>query len=413
MRTLSAAALVLALSCLTGHAANSDLVFMSPVKQSEMSNEYAPQYKSGLYSTIAGFLNVTDSTIPNARQYQLEINGFKKRVPVTGVIQSHSAPLVVCIPGLDGKTDSKLGKLWPSWYAEAGYHVLTFDSTFNWSFNALSGHGVTGHVGVEAQCVRDMIAQFLKQDSLKGKVEKIGIVGMSYGGLQALMLGEMAKENKLPFKIDAIQVWSPPVNLYRTCEILDTWYAEDRWNYTLPELAAKLSNHKPVASDSQIPFTDEVMRAGIAAVFRLGLADTIVKNDKAYNLKLLPASNNDLDADYVRQDYASTWGFQKFLTDLTYPYWQKRLNLKSVDELTSSFELRKLLPAQTRNTEVIIAADDPFNAAEELIALQSVKKECGLTVLKGGGHLGFAAEAWTKSKLLTLFKTNDRLVSSK
>jgi predicted alpha/beta-fold hydrolase len=266
---------------------------------------------------------------------------------------------------------------------------------------------------MEAQCVRDMIAEFLKQGALKGKVEKIGIVGMSYGGLQALMLGEMEKANKLPFKIDSIQVWSPPVSLYRTCEILDTWYAEDRWSYTLPELAAKLSNHKPAANDSQIPFSDEVMRAGIAAVFRLGLADTIVKNDKAYNLKVLPVSNNDLDADYVRQDYASAWGFQKFVSELTFPYWQKRLNLSSLDEMTSSFELRKLLPAQASHTEVIIACDDPFNAPEELAALSGVKKECGLTILKGGGHLGFAGEAWTKAKLMTLFKSGERLLTSK
>ena len=408
-----ATALLLPIGSHAAHSAN-DMGFKSPLKMSETSNDYVPRYSNGLYSTIAGFLNIQDSQIKNVRELQLTVPGFKSRVPVKAVIQPHAAPLVIVIPGLDGKADSKLGKLWPAWYSEAGYHVLTFDSTFTWSFNAVSGHGASGHIGVEAQCVRDLVESFLKSDAIKDKVSRIGVVGMSYGGIQALMLGQMQKDNALPFKIDAIQVWSPPVNMQRTCEILDKWYAEDRWNYTLAELATKMSSHKPVAPGKSIPFSDEEMRAGIAAVFRLDLANLILKTDRAYKLNLLPSGNNEFDAEDVRKDHASTWGFQRFVSELTFPYWEKRLKLGSVEELTSSFELRTLLPKQASHTEVIIAADDPFNTAEDLMALDSVKKECALNVLKGGGHLGFVAENWTKAKLLTLFKTSAaELASSK
>jgi predicted alpha/beta-fold hydrolase len=373
--------------------------------------EYDFHYKSGLYATIVGFLTVKDVEIKNQKTYKLKIDSFKKKVPVKGIIQRGNAPLVVVLLGVDGKADGALGKLWPAWYSEAGYHVLTFDSTFQSSFIEISGHGVTGNISAEAERVREMIAAFLKQTEVRGKVSKIGIVGMSYGGLEALVLGQMAKEGQLPFKVDAVQAYSPPIRLQKTGEMIDRWYSEDRWQFTLADLANKLAGHRPVDPDAELPFSDSIMRAAIAAVFRLGLVDVIVRNDKQYKLNVLPRGNN-YDDTYVKRDYAALMGYSQFMNEVSYPYWKTKLNMNRPSDLTDPVELPTLLTKQPSFSEVIIAGDDPFNTVEDTEALMSNYSGSNLTVLPHGGHLGFVNEKWTRAKLLSLFKNQERAQTS-
>jgi predicted alpha/beta-fold hydrolase len=367
---------------------------------------YDFRYKNGLYATIAGFLNIKDFELKNQKTIKLKVESFKKKVPVRAIVQRQSAPLVVVLLGVDGKADGALGKLWPAWFASAGYHVLTFDSTFQPTFTELSGHGVTGNIRIEAERVKDLIASFLELGEMKGKVSKIGVVGMSYGGLEALVLGQMAADKQLPFALEAVQSYSPPIKLQATGELIDRWYAEDRWQYTLTDLASKLSGHKPVSPDSEIPFSDSVMRAGIAAVFRLGLVDVIVRNDQFYKLNALPSGSN-YDDQYVKRDYASVMGYSKFMSEISYPYWQRKLSFQNLSDLMGPIELRNLVEKQLPTTQVIISEDDPFNTPEDLAELKSqvnASSNSNVTFLNYGGHLGFVNEAWTKAKLLSLFK---------
>jgi predicted alpha/beta-fold hydrolase len=364
---------------------------------------YRFPYKNGLYATIAGFTAIKDVDLRNVRQMRLNVDGFRRPVPVRAIIQNKPAPLVVVLMGIDGKADGKLGKLWPAWLENNGYHVLTFDSTFLPQFVSISGHGVTGNLAVESERVGQIIAAFLKHGDMKSKVTQVGVVGMSYGGLEAMVLGQMSKEGRLPFLIDAIQAYSPPIRLHHTGELIDQWYEEDRWNYTLVDLADKLSGHKPVSPESPVPFSDSLMRAGISAIFHLGLADVVMKNDSEYKLHLLP-TGNQFDDQYVKQDYAETWGYGKFMTEMCYPYWQRKQNLNDVKEMSDPIDLCNLVLKQGFNSEVIIAEDDPFNMPDDLTDLRSSSSTARITFLPTGGHLGFVSDPWTKAKLLSLFK---------
>src|SRR4029079_18255998 len=147
-------------------------------------------YKNGLYATIAGYLGIKDIELKNFRTYTLRIDGFRDKVTVRAILQNKPAPLVVVLLGIDGKADGKLGKIWPSWLDRAGYNVLSFDSTFLPSFIRVSGHGVTGNLVVEADRVSQIIGAFLKLGEVKGNVTSVGVAGMSYGGIEALLLGE-------------------------------------------------------------------------------------------------------------------------------------------------------------------------------------------------------------------------------
>jgi len=364
---------------------------------------YAFKYSNGLYGTLVGYFSIKEIELKNLAKYKLDISSFRKKVPVKAIVQSEPAPLVVIILGLEGKVDDSLGRVWSSWLSEAGYHVLSFDSTFLPSFIDISGHGVTGNLVAESERVRDIIGAFVALPEMHGKITKIGVAGMSYGGIQAMVLGQMAKEGRLgQFQIDAIQAYCPPLKLHKTGELIDRWFAEDRWKFKLTELASQMEGHKPVAADVAPPFSDPMIRAALSAIFRQVLTETIVRNDNVYHLGALPHGNN-YDDQYVKKAYAETWGFGKFMRDISFPYWQKKLNLQSINELTDPVEIENLIEKQPLNSELILAEDDPLNDPADMASLKLKASGKRITFLAHGGHLGFVNEAWTKAKLLSLF----------
>ena len=363
---------------------------------------YEFPFTNGLYASAAGYLCVKDVCLPCQKVVQLDIPAFCAKFPVRAVIQEASAPLVVILPGIEGHPDEDFSKLWPSWYAAAGYHVLTFDSTFTQEFNNRSRHGVTGNVWAETALVKDIIAAFLAQSCVNGRVSRIGIVGMSYGGIEALMLGTLAADKKLPFEVEAIQAYSPPISLAHSAAIVDGWHAETYGKYTLVELLT-LKKHVPNWSCPESPISDCMLKAAAAASFRLPLPALIAYNDQEYHLNQLQ-KGDEFDDGYVRADHASRWSFTKFAYGMSYPYWMRKLNAPNLDGLVHAADLAVLLGRQPAGTEIVIAEDDPLDTPADMAAFKAQAAGKRVTLLPRGGHLGYINEPWTKAKLMTLFK---------
>jgi predicted alpha/beta-fold hydrolase len=364
---------------------------------------YNYPYSNPLYSTLAGYLEVGTVNVPGEQKLKLSVDKFSKPMPVHAVIQDHSAPLVVFLPGISARADANFTKLWPSFFAEAGYHVLWFDSTFRPEFVEAADRGVSGNVWSESQSAAEIIATFLKLETLQGRVAKVGIVGMSYGAVEALILGRIAKEGNLPFEVAAIQAWSPPLNFDHTARIFDRWYSDDRWNYTLAELSTEVGTHVPDGTDCT-PFSDCMMRAAIAASFHVELVPVTLKNDAKYRLHVLPRGNEFTDAE-VRREHADSWGFVKYAYDLALPYWDCKLKKGTVRMLIQETKAAELIKDQPSYSETIIAADDPFNMPEDIDAFMIFAKDRKVIVLDRGGHLGYVGNDWTRAKLLSIFET--------
>ncbi|HYF48275.1 MAG TPA: hypothetical protein VEJ63_02655 [Planctomycetota bacterium] len=367
----------------------------------QVSSDSLPPYEfhisNPLVASATGYLKADPGKIENERRLGLHVPGFAKKLNVLSVIQNHPAPLVVVLPGISGIIDDKFSRVWPAWYAEAGYHVLSFDSCFAAKFNEVSRHGVSGNIWRETELVRDVIATYLKDSGVEGNVTGIGVVGMSYGGIQALILRKMESEGKLPFKLDAVQAYSPPVNLERSASILNQWLERDRRCYTQGDLQLMLLM-KPGETD----YPDSQLRAAIAESFRLGLAEVLVQNDARYCLKLLERGT-EFDDKQVRYDAATKYKFLDFAYGVSYPYWQEKLGLPSLQPLIDAADVCNLVQTKPACTEIILANDDPLNSDSDIARL----KECAgknLTLLPNGGHLGYVNENWTRMKLLTLFE---------
>jgi len=359
-------------------------------------------YVNGLYDTALGFLSVKNVCLDCAKTYVLDVCKINCKMPVRAVIQDHSAPLVVVLLGIGGRPESDFSKLWPSWYACAGNHVLFFESTFLEDFNQRSQHGVNGNVFAETELVANIVDAFLHQTCAEGQVTKIGVVGMSYGGMQALILGEMAQEKKLHFEIAAIQAYSPPIRLQESARIIDGWYAETYGRYTLVELL-KLQSLKPDQSDPTLGVPEDKLKAAVSTSFRLEFPHMVAYNDRNYHLHKLPRGG-DFDDQYVREDYATRWTFTKFAYDMSYPYWQEKLGLPSLEPLIQAAELPALISKQPPGTtQVILAQDDPLDSAEDMASFKSFAQGKPVTILPRGGHLGYVNADWTKTKVLALF----------
>jgi len=362
--------------------------------------KYRHPYRDGLYSTVTAVNTFPDLEVKNQRKMKLKVPGFKKDVVVHAVIQNYRAPLVVVLLGVDGKVDGPWGCLFPYWYNEYNYNVLTFDNSFTPTYPDLSGHGVVGNFDAEADQVAAIIDTFLKTEEAKKAVTDVGVIGMSFGALQALQLAKKDNEGKLPFKLNGCLAVSPPVKLLTAARTVDRFFHEDRWDTTMIELAKKFGAHMPVGEGEKVPFSATEMRAAIGYVFRDGLTKVVDRNDRAYKLKKLPSE----DSGEHRGTYAEAVGFEKFINEFTFPYWEKK-GVKSADELWQYADLEYLLPRLPEYAEAIIAADDPFTTAEELAQVKGVDRNNRLTVLPNGGHLGFVASDWMLVKSLRVFGT--------
>jgi predicted alpha/beta-fold hydrolase len=354
-------------------------------------------YKNGLYSTVVSMNLFYAPKIKEEEEIKLKPNGFERDLKVAAVLQETKAPLAVVVLGFDGRTDWPYARLLIYCLAKSGYHVLTFPSTYTISFINSSRHGVSGNVTAETDLLANLVAAFLENKKVVGRVERIGVVGISYGGIQALQLAVRANEGKLPFKLDGALALSPPVRLKSTAILLDNYYKDDRWKYTMVEMAKKFGNHEPVDADAKIPFADEEMRAAIGFVFRDELKRVVDRNDLLYKLRLLPAASSE----YNREDIAMAWGFGKFIVDMAYPFWREKSNLKGEDDFWAPTELRNILPKLPNFAQAVVAADDPLNNPDDLAELP---KSPAFILVPNGGHLGYLAASWTRARLVRLFE---------
>jgi len=355
---------------------------------------------NALYATVYGYLSVKKIEVAQ-RVDELIVPGMSKSVPIKFVLQDHPAPLVVVLLGISGDASSDFSKLWPLWFSEAGYNVLTFDSFFRSEFIEHNGRdiGISGNVFSESSKAADIIAAFLDRYKERITPTKFGLVGMSYGGIQSLILGQMAVEGKLPFKIDAIQAYSPPIDLRETAQIIDDWYNQYRFKYTLIEMYQKVAQHHLDRGQDGLP--DDLLKASIATSFEQELGKSVLATDQSFKLHLFS------EDPYQRKDEAALWGFMRFAYDLSLPWWRERLNSTDIDEMTASARLDKLLQNQPACSEAILAADDPFNRPVDVNVIREDNLKSKLTILPRGGHLGYISAPWTRAKLLTLFDCSD------
>ncbi len=328
-----------------------------------------------------------------------KIKGFKRSLKVRVLIRPQTAPLAVLLLGLASNHHSPQAQFWQHELYRAGYHVLLFDSVFSTSFNDCSRHGVPGHLALEATLAANVISAVQARPEFEGRITRVGLLGASYGGLIALHIGKLARDKKIEFIPDRILAFSPPVRTQTAARLLDTYAELDRPKYSLIEMA-RLTRSKKWKPGEPLPFSDSLMRAGIGYDFRRDLERTLEHTERLYNVRL-PAEPASVD----RRPYQSGRKlFTRFVELVSYPYWRREAGIASVNELWAAGDLKGLTLATGDNAHVILTRDDPLNEGADLAALQSAVPASRLTVLSGGGHLGYLNTRWARARVARLME---------
>jgi hypothetical protein len=363
--------------------------------------KYRHPYYDGLYSTITAMYycgTPQEYMKANFQTGSVSVPGFSKPVPVSFVKQSFPAPLVVVLLGGDGEVKGPFGELYPYWFGHAGYNVLTFDNAFTPRYPDICGRGVVGNFDQDTESAIAIIDAYIKQTDPKSYT-RVGVVGLSFGGSQALIMATKAKQGKLPFELAGCLAFSPPVKLLSTAEIVDGFYKNDRFKTTMVELGKKFGNHVPVKEGERIPFEQTEMRGALGFAFRDQLSKVVDRNDRAYRLNMLPAPGGEAD----RNTYAEATSLQRFIHLYTADYWVKKGVCATREEVWEIPNIERLLPNLPDYAEAVIAANDPFDRPEEIEAVKNMDGGKHVTVLPRGGHLGMITSEWALVKAHHLF----------
>ncbi|MCZ7645869.1 MAG: alpha/beta fold hydrolase [Planctomycetota bacterium] len=363
---------------------------------------YADPYKNPLYSTLVAFLSGAPD-VEGEQGFQVKVEGLKEKLDVKAVLQKQPAPLVVVLVGGDGKSSWPLGRLFP--YILAKYlhvNVMYFDATFRPTYMVKARSGVTGNFRGEAEEVGKLIDAFVKLPEVKPLVSEVGVLGYSMGATQALLLARLAEDGKLPFELKGALAFSPPVRLRATARILDGYYKMDRFKYTRVEMALAIMNHEPVKPGEAIPFEDDFMRAGIGTVIRDEFTEIVDRNDKTFRLRKIPFEE-DLKPGQNREEIARSWGFEKFMDEMCFPYWQKKGAFKTLDEMWEAGDMTKVMAKLPAYARAVICEDDPFNEPQDLAALKQAANPKNLVLLPSGGHIGYFGSEWCFRQLESMF----------
>jgi len=366
-------------------------------------------WTDGLYSTITA-PHCTGGVAPkNAKRLKLHVPGFKKGLCIRAVVQEHPASLVVILNGTFGKAGDAATNLWMAWLEANGWHVLTFDSTFHYTFTSAAQIGVAGNLEVEAEAAGQVIQAFLERPEVSGKVTRIGVVGMSYGGIQALNLARLSKLGRLPFHLDVVQVYSAPVSMWSAMGILDHGFG---FHKGIPQLAwdfCLLKREWPVKTQ----YAPQDMRLALSRVFRLDLQNVVETNDRLFDKDLAAGGCPRLDipkedpaagiGSGERVGYAAAVNFQTYFKRVVVPYWVAKGRARNAEDILRLGELSVLLRETGGNVRVILAANDPLNEEGAVERLRADVGGAKLTVLPRGGHLGFVNAEWTRTSLRGLF----------
>ena len=366
-------------------------------------------WNDGLYSTITAPGCAGGRKPRNAKPFDLQVPGFKEKLPVRAVIQPYPARLVVILNGTFGQAKDATTDLWMAWLEANGWHVLTFDSTFHYTFTKAAQIGVAGNLEVEAEAAGKVIQAFLERPEVSGKVTRIGVVGMSYGGTQALNLARLSKLGRLPFHLDAVQAYSAPVSMWSAMRTLDGEFSYDR---SIPELAwdfCLLKREWPVKTQ----YAPQEMRLALSRVFRMEFQHVVETSDRLFDKEL--TATGCLRLDIPKEDpaagigagervgYAAAVNFQTYFEKVVAPYWIAKGRARNAEDILRLGDLNVLLRECGDNVRVILAANDPLNEDGAVERLRAKVGGAKLTVLPRGGHLGFVNAEWTRTSLRGLF----------
>jgi predicted alpha/beta-fold hydrolase len=346
----------------------------------------------GLWETITGGLRKSDRA--HVTELKLKLPGAKEPLTTAYFLQPQPSPLVVIVNGTFSKAQNSYAEELERIYIRSGFNVLTFDSLFSRRFLVQTQFAAPGNLKAEAELAGRIVAAFLKEPGIGENVTDVAAVGLSYGGGVVLQMSLLDQAHRLPFSLSRVQAYSVPVSFREAIGLLDDYEAQPyQYDTILPIVMKAYKSNQALPKDTNAEMLEKIIGRG----FRLDLPDTVECVDRLYAAPIIKARSYVLKTNYLgnpkaekmeRDSEAAAVSFKELFESWLVPYWGATGHVPPSDLLAMG-ELSKLLPLLNDQAQIIIARNDPLNAAGAVDALEKIPTQAKLTVLPSGGHLGF------------------------
>lgn len=323
--------------------------------------------------------------------------------------QDGPAPLIFIISGTGANYASGKTEALKRLFYGAGYHVVQLSSPTSYDFMSAASRAATPGISSEdaEDLYRVMMAVRAQHPHLQ--VTEYNLTGYSLGGLHAAFVSKL-DESLRSFNFKHVLLLNPPVNLYTSVSNLDRLVQSETRGVTSKTtyfelLLGKLTRYFQQKGhielddallydlqDSKQQLTNEQLAMLVGSSFRFSSADIAFTSDLINRRGLItppqyPITEGTSLTPFFKR--ALQCNFECYMTEQLIPYWRKKFNGGSIDQLVNQVSLYALEDYLKGSDKVAVMhnADDLILGPGDLGFLRRTFGD-RLTVYPHGGHCG-------------------------
>lgn len=325
--------------------------------------------------------------------------------------QDGAAPLTFVIAGTGASYNSEKNiTLMKTLYAQ-GYHVITISSpTFsNYIINAAMSDDMIGDLEKDAKnlyrSMQEMYAQVQKEDDVQAT--SFSLTGYSLGGAHSAFVSKLDETEK-KFNFEKVVMVNPPVSLYNSVNILDSYIDFENNRAAIQALSNDIIDRfsKGYAKQESSEFTeesiyklfagahmtDEDLKMLIGLSFRMSSSDMMYAIELIYKIGALNYTNHEVGKfESVTHSMfrADTISFTEYFERAMVPWTQEKNPEVTREMMIERLSLRSLESylSSSQKISVVHNADDLILKEGEIDYLKGVFGNRA-KIFERGGHCG-------------------------
>jgi phospholipid-binding lipoprotein MlaA len=376
---------------------------MALARQCEvLSYQVATTRTANLPTLKAVFLSAKDPKFQAAvKERRVKIAATGRKLTYSYWMQPRPAPLIYILPGTGGHRLASSSEALAEIAWRHGFSAVVISSSMNWEFmRDAASVSVPGYPPADAQDAYAALCQIHHdlERAYPGRATKRGLIGLSLGGMHALLADCLAADRPAgDLHFDRVVAVCPPVDLFHVLDRIDAYYdaplawpaAERDQRMSDVLLRAALLVQGRLNPARPLPFDLDESHFLIGLNFRLILRDAIDASQRRRDLGVLRES-----VQRVRRqpayDEIMQFSFGDYIDRFVAPYYRDVVKPPlSREALLTGAGLRvqeAFLKSDAR-ARIFINDDDFLLSPDDIAWLKATLGE-RLTVMTDGGHLG-------------------------
>ncbi len=394
------------------------------------------EYSNPLYSTTTLGQCTGCAHSGNSKKINISVPEMSGTINGRKIVNPEAGhPLVIIFNGTGGTAEGGYAAYMMDQCEKNGWSSFTYDSPFSDKYVNACGRGMPGNFRRECFQAIDLINTFLKDSARRygpNHYSEIGIVGLSYGAILALLLPEVINDGTLknpPFQIAGTLALSPPADMLEAAALIDRYgKLKTRFNGVIDVAWAFSKESEKMSPARQHEFTDDELRYIIARAFKHNFDNTKDQAFMKYSKQFGPVCPNADWKEKIRKinffgkegsegrAFMDDIGFIQYFNYFCVPYWENARGLDSGAQIKSDGHLARLLTIKGGNAEAFICSACPLTTRQSMdelkLGIANGSYSTPLYVLPCGGHGDLVQTEFVRHRLKNLFAPKTQLAGS-